>query len=99
MTEAEWLASDDPTLMPNCLCLELQLSRTKVGRRKLRLYACACGRRVWHLLKDKKSRRAIELAERFAEGLVSSAELERFWMQVRGHTLCGAVCGPISTAA
>jgi hypothetical protein len=54
---------------------------------------------VWAFLKDKQSKRAIELAERFAEGLASTTELERMWNEVRGHALCGAVCGPISSAA
>ena len=37
------------------------------GDRKLRLFACACARRVWHLIPDKPFRGAVELAEEFAD--------------------------------
>ncbi|VTR95537.1 Uncharacterized protein OS=Sorangium cellulosum (strain So ce56) GN=sce5710 PE=4 SV=1 [Gemmata massiliana] len=97
MTEAEWLACADPTPMHNFLCLGLKVSRTKLGRRKLRLHACSCGRRVWHLL-NNQSHRAIEVAERFAEGLATTTELEKMWRRVCDSVTCGTACAPISVA-
>ena len=50
--------------------------------RKYRLYACGCarntpladGRTLWDLLTDQRSRTAIEVAERYAEGKASDEE-------------------------
>ncbi|VTU02327.1 Uncharacterized protein OS=Sorangium cellulosum (strain So ce56) GN=sce5710 PE=4 SV=1 [Gemmataceae bacterium] len=38
------------------------------SKRKLRLYGCACCRQVWYLLRDARSRNAIEVAEAYADG-------------------------------
>jgi hypothetical protein len=67
MTQTEWLACADPLPM---------LDSLRGSERKLRLYGCACTRQVWHLLADKRSRDAVAATERFAEGALSSAELE-----------------------
>jgi hypothetical protein len=68
MTEAEWLEGIDPEPM-------LRHLGSAVSDCKLRLYACAWGYDVWHLLTDARSREAILTAERYADGLAGAAEL------------------------
>jgi hypothetical protein len=67
MTEAEWLASEDPVAM-------LQFLFTGVHDRRLRLFACACCRRVWHLMQSEQCQPAVEFAERFADGFGTDEE-------------------------
>jgi hypothetical protein len=68
MTEAEWLVSEDPEKMVESL-------RGRTSDRKSRLFAAACCRRVYSLLKDERSVRAIEAAELYADGLIGRDEL------------------------
>ena len=64
MTEAEWLVCDRPGAM-------LRGRNQQISGRKLRLFACACCRRIWHLVPPEPIWSAtLELAERFADGLV-----------------------------
>src|SRR4051812_12391173 len=69
MTEAEWLGCADPTPM-------LEFLRSKVSDRKLRLLGVAIARASWDRLEDERSRRAVEEAERFADGVVDASALE-----------------------
>jgi hypothetical protein len=68
VTEAEWIVCTDPQKM-------LDFLRDKANNRKLRLFAVACCRRVWNLLHDKRSRKAVECSERFADGQIDKGEL------------------------
>jgi hypothetical protein len=70
MTEAEWLACTDPKLM-------LEFLRDKASDRKLRLFGCACCRRLWTSLVDDRSRLAVVIAEQFADGFVGKGELQK----------------------
>ncbi len=42
MTEAKWLATNNTTEALRYLCGQAAVTRSKAGRRKLRLFACAC---------------------------------------------------------
>jgi hypothetical protein len=59
MTESEWLKPTNPSTM-----LRWLQQRGRLSERKGRLFACACVRRVWHLLDDERSRNAIQVVER-----------------------------------
>jgi hypothetical protein len=82
MTEAEWLALTEPPgldrdfeALRTDLCRALEFRQD--DRRKLRLFACACCRRVWDGLTDPRQRQAVEVAERYADGLASHQEMEQ----------------------
>jgi hypothetical protein len=69
VTEAEWFDAKETWV--------LYISAKENGwlsDRKLRLWACTCCRRIWHLIVDECSRNAVEVAERFADGLINEDE-------------------------
>ena len=68
MTEAEWLACEDPGRM-------LEFVRGKASDRKLRLFAAAYCRIIWDHYKMQWSRTAVEVAERHADRLATETEL------------------------
>jgi hypothetical protein len=69
MTEDEWNAGNEVEKM-------LAFLEGKANPRKLRLFAVACCRRAWDLfLDDDLSRRAVEVAERYADGLATDEEV------------------------
>jgi hypothetical protein len=68
--EATWQGCTNPVVM-------VQFLTDKVSVRKLRLLACGCCRRVWHLLPDQRSRRAVDVLDRLADGLADEAEAAR----------------------
>jgi hypothetical protein len=69
VTEADWRTCADPRPL-------LHVLRGKGSTRKWRLFAVACCRRIGHLLTDERSRRAVEVAARYADGAVGEEELE-----------------------
>jgi hypothetical protein len=70
MDEEQWFAKDYPEFLLGDLRDSEMLSE-----RKARLFGVACSRRIWHLLTDERSRRAVEVAERFTEGAATAEEL------------------------
>lgn len=73
MTEAEWLASDDPRPMLNHQRPD-GVWLVDASDRKLRLFACACCRRVWRWIPNVDARVAVEVAERFEDGQATLEE-------------------------
>jgi hypothetical protein len=68
MTEKKWLACKNYKPM-------LEFLGDRASERKVRLFAVACARQVWHLMWSKRTRAAVEVAERFADGLASAQEM------------------------
>jgi hypothetical protein len=70
MTEDDWLGADSALELLDSVLLD------NASGRKLRLFACACCRRIWRLLHDDRVRRAVEFAEKHADGEASEEQLE-----------------------
>jgi hypothetical protein len=70
MNEGKWLVSGESDVMVT------YITSLGVSPRRLRLFACACCRRIWHLMTRETDRHVVEVAERYADGLASEGELE-----------------------
>ena len=78
MTALRWRKTTDPQPM-------LEFLGERASDRKLRLFGCACCRRVWHLAKSPKLKQALTLLENFIEGKAKDSD------RGRAHSLGGQV--------
>lgn len=76
LTEADWLSSKDSYAMMAYLQQHRRITRVPGGKRRLRLFSCACCRHIWPALTDARSRRAVEVTERAADGQARKTELQ-----------------------
>jgi hypothetical protein len=91
MTEAEWVACDDPDVL-------LKKSHFRLFRRKSRLFAVACCRCTWPTFVDDRSRHAVEVAERHADGMATDEELQVARHQAaEAHAELFAVLGKVGS--
>jgi hypothetical protein len=65
----DWASFTEPETM-------LALVHERTSERKLRLFACACCRAVWHLIAHPHCRAAVCVAEQFADGQATVKQLE-----------------------
>jgi hypothetical protein len=75
MTEQEWHSAEDPVVMLTFLSEQHRVNRTNLGKRRLRLFACACLRRQGHLIKEPLIQEVIALSERRADWQVLPLDL------------------------
>jgi hypothetical protein len=109
VTEAEWLASADPTPMLEFLrrrgtesewlaCANprelLVYLEGEASDRKARLFGCGLARSLWPYLGDDRSHHVVEVAERHADKLATDAELA-----TAGEAALDANRGPASRIA
>ena len=95
------LRADDDTL-PILTVLESNglddaiwaMRAVKGSDREIRLFAVWCARQVQHLMTDKRSVKAIDVSERFANGLASETDL----LAARDAALAAAVAAAVAAA-
>ncbi len=71
MTEAEWLACEDPEKLVN----HAHRKKNLLTDRKFRLFAVACARAVWSRIATDNGRTVLEVAERYADGSATTHEV------------------------
>jgi hypothetical protein len=90
MTEAEWTASDN-------LARLWEFLHPRISERKKRLFIVAICRRVWPLLEDERSIRAIDVGERYADGDAPREELDGAEAEAFAAT-DAAMAGPLAVS-
>jgi hypothetical protein len=75
MIESEWRACMTPEA-------KLKYMRRNASARKLRLFAVASCRRIWHLLADDTLRKALEAIEGYADGIISTRTIDTWRRKV-----------------
>jgi hypothetical protein len=80
-TETEWLTCTDPQPM-------LMFLRGNSTDRKGCFFEAACCRRIWHLLRDDRTRAAIEALERYADDATLFLEMVELTDQVDAVCNC-----------
>jgi hypothetical protein len=92
VTAAEWNNATDPQAM-----LAFLRASGRASDRKLRLFAVACCRAVWHLLGLRQYRKAILVGERYAEGQATARALEK--ARRDAYYAPSKECGPATRVA
>ena len=77
MAEVRW-PSSNPSVVFRSL-------RSRASDRRLRLFACAVCRQVWGRLTDRRSRRAVEVAEQYADGEARRRAMRRAQLAMEVH--------------
>ena len=72
---SEALYWDDEKRKFVCSSLRLVRKIEAYNDKNLRLFACWCLRQIWHLLTDERSKNAVEVLEKYANGEASKEEL------------------------
>jgi hypothetical protein len=68
MKPEEWYESTDPSEL-------IRYAQHTTGDAELRMFACACVRRIWSLISDDSAKRAVKLAEAVAKGRADASAL------------------------
>jgi hypothetical protein len=88
MTEADWQSCSEPQEMLGWL-------KGQSSNRKWRLFACAIARVVWTSLVPYRVRRAVEVAERFADGQATERDLRRAYSEACESTHSAVMRGSL----